>query len=272
MNIMDEIRTKKRVLIMGIVNVTPDSFSDGGDFVEREDAVIHSLELKQQGADIIDIGGESTRPGAAEVPLEEEIRRTIPVIQGIREKTGVPISIDTYKAEVAKQALEAGANIINDISALRFDPNLSGVAADNKVPIILMHMQGTPQTMQKNPTYKDPVGDIIAFFKERINAAIKSGIDPDNIIVDPGIGFGKRTEHNYEILRRLDEFQILNKPILLGTSRKSFLGDILDLPAKDRLEGTIASNVVGILKGANILRVHDVQEVYRATQVAIRCR
>ncbi len=272
MSIMDKIRTKKEVLIMGIVNVTPDSFSDGGVFAEREDAVSHGLELEQQGADIIDIGGESTRPGAAEVLLEEEISRTIPVIKSIREKTDVAISIDTYKSEVAKQALDAGANLINDISALRFDPKLGNVAAKNEVPIVLMHMQGTPQTMQKNPKYEDIISDIIAFFKERINVATKSGIDAENIIVDPGIGFGKRTEHNYEILRRLNEFHVLNKPILLGTSRKSFIGDILDLPATERLEGTIASNVVGILKGANILRVHDVQEVYRATQVAIRCK
>ncbi|MFP4201842.1 MAG: dihydropteroate synthase [Candidatus Acetothermia bacterium] len=271
MAMLERVRENREVLIMGILNVTPDSFSDGGEFLEQDRAVGRALEMEKNGADIIDIGGESTRPGAEKVSLEEELSRTVPVIEEIRKATDVPISIDTYKGEVAEKALDAGADIVNDISALRFDPDLRDVVAERDVPVVLMHMQGTPRTMQENPTYEDPVEEIIRFLKERIEGAVAGGVDRDKVIIDPGIGFGKRLEHNYEILRRLEEFERLDQPLLLGTSRKSFIGETLDLATEERVEGTIASNVIGILKGAKVLRVHDVSEMYRAKQVAVRC-
>jgi len=272
LNPLARIRENEEVLLMGILNVTPDSFSDGGKFLNRDRAKERALEMEENGADIIDIGGESTRPGAEKVGLEEELGRTIPVIEAIREETNIPISIDTYKAEVAREALAAGADIINDISALRFDPDLGRLAGNRDVPVILMHMQGEPRTMQENPTYDDAVTEIIEFLKGRIDRALELGVAPGKIIVDPGIGFGKRFEDNYEILRRLEEFEELGQPLLLGTSRKSFLGETLNLPTEERLEGTIASNVVGVMKGADILRVHDVKENNRAVKVALRCR
>lgn len=272
MNILRRVTLDDEVLIMGILNVTPDSFSDGGKFLAQDRAEQRALEMEQNGADIIDIGGESTRPGADKVELEQELERTIPVIEAVRAKTDIPISIDTYKSEVAKEALNAGADMVNDISALRFDPELGKLAGERNVPLVLMHMQGTPRTMQKNPTYDDPVKDIIDFLTERIERAGELGVSRDQIIVDPGIGFGKKYEDNYEILRRLEEFKSLEAPLLLGTSRKSFIGATLDLPPEERVEGTIASNAIGILKGASIVRVHDVKENYRAIQVATRCR
>jgi len=270
--ILDRVRKENEVLVMGVLNVTPDSFSDGGEFLERDSAVERVTEMEENGADVIDIGGESTRPGADQVPLEKELGRTVPVIEAVRKETDVPISIDTYKSGVAEAALDAGADIINDISALRFDPDLGRVAAERGVPLVLMHMQGTPQTMQQDPTYGDPVEDIMDFLGERVEEAKALGVEEDQLVLDPGIGFGKRLEDNYEILRRLEEFKQLGYPLLLGTSRKSFLGATLDLPTEERLEGTIASNVVGVIRGADILRVHDVKEVYRAAQVAVRCR
>lgn len=258
----------KRTLIMGILNVTPDSFSDGGLHYNLEDAVAQALKMVEEGADIIDIGGESTRPGSEPVPLEEELRRVIPVIKAIREESDTPISIDTYKAEVAEEALIAGADLINDISALRFDEELKDLAAKYQIPVVLMHMQGTPKTMQENPTYTDVVAEISAFFKERIAEACEAGIAEENIILDPGIGFGKRLEHNLEILRRLADFKSLGRPILLGTSRKSFIGQITKTPVGERLEGTIASTVIGIMNGADIVRVHDVRQVKRAAEIA----
>ncbi|MBS3786572.1 dihydropteroate synthase [Candidatus Bipolaricaulota bacterium] len=272
MNLVNRISKDEEVLIMGILNVTPDSFSDGGRFLTRDKAKRRALEMEENGADIVDIGGESTRPGAEKVDLDVELERTIPVIKAVRKETNIPISIDTYKSEVAREALDAGADIVNDISALRFDPELGRLVGERGVPVILMHMQGKPKTMQKNPTYEDPVGDIKVFLNDRIGEAVDLGISRDKIIVDPGIGFGKKYEDNYEILRRLEEFKALDSPLLLGTSRKSFIGDTLDLPAGERVEGTIASNVVGVLKGASILRVHDVKENYRALKVAVRCR
>ncbi|MCF7889676.1 dihydropteroate synthase [Candidatus Bipolaricaulota bacterium] len=271
MDLLDGIAKKDEVLIMGILNVTPDSFSDGGRFLARDRAKNRALEMEENGADIIDIGGESTRPGAKKVELEVELERTIPVIEAVRKETNIPISIDTYKSKVAREALDAGADIVNDISALRFDPGLGELVGKRDVPIILMHMQGEPKTMQENPTYEDPVEDIKKFLTGRIEEAVKLGISRDKIIVDPGIGFGKDYEDNYEILRRLEEFDTLNAPLLLGTSRKSFIGDTLDSTPDERIEGTIASNVVGVLKGADVLRVHDVKENYRAIKVAVRC-
>ena len=272
MNFMGRITEKNEVLLMGILNVTPDSFSDGGKFLARDRAIGRALEMEENGADIIDIGGESTRPGAEKVELEEELERTIPVIEEIRKETDIPVSIDTYKSRVAEAALDAGADIVNDISALRFDPELGRLVGERDVPVVLMHMQGEPKTMQKDPSYRDPVEDIKEFLRGRIAEAIELGVPRDKIIVDPGIGFGKKYDDNYEILQRLEEFKTLGRPLLLGTSRKSFIGDTLNLPSDQRVEGTIATNVVGVMKGASILRVHDVKENYRALKVTVRCR
>ncbi len=258
-----------RTLIMGILNVTPDSFSDGGRYLGLESAVAHARRMSEEGADLIDIGGESTRPGADPVPLEEELKRVIPVLKAVRaELPHLCISIDTYKARVAEEAIAAGADMINDISALRFDPSMAQVAAEADVPVVLMHMLGTPKTMQHNPTYQDVVAEIVEFLRERIAWAVEHGISEENIIVDPGIGFGKRPEHNTEILRRLTELKVLRRPILLGTSRKSFLGALTRRPVEKRLEETIASVVVGVLHGADIVRVHDVEAVKYALRVA----
>jgi len=258
----------KRTLIMGILNVTPDSFSDGGRFFKLKDALSHAKQMAADGADIIDVGGESTRPGSEPVPLEEELRRVIPVIKAIRQEIDTPISIDTYKAEVAEQALEAGANLVNDISALRFDDRMKAVVAKYEVPVVLMHMRGTPQTMQQNPTYEDPVKEIIAFLHERIEVATAAGISREKIIIDPGIGFGKLGRHNLEILKRLAEFRVLGRPILVGTSRKAFIGQILKTDVSQRLEGTIASVIISVMNGADIVRVHDVKPVKRAIGIA----
>ncbi|SFM44278.1 dihydropteroate synthase [Thermodesulforhabdus norvegica] len=258
-----------RTLVMGILNVTPDSFSDGGLFLDPDKAVRHAREMIEAGADILDIGGESTRPFSDPVPLEEELRRTIPVIRAIREFTDIPISIDTTKAEVARQALDAGADIINDVSALRFDPEMAEVAAERNVPVILMHMLGTPKTMQENPTYRSVVSEIIAFLDSRIEYAISKGIKFENIIVDPGIGFGKTVNHNLQIIRNLDAFHSLERPILLGASRKRFIGAILGTPPEDRETGLAAVNTYAITSGVHILRVHDVRfhlQVVRMTE------
>lgn len=257
----------QRTLIMGILNVTPDSFSDGGRFFNLTNAVAHAKQMAADGADMIDIGGESTRPGAEPVSLDEELRRVIPVIKAIRQEIDTPISIDTYKAEVAEQALQAGANLVNDISALRFDDQMKRVVAKYKVPIVLMHMRGTPKTMQQNPTYEDVVKEIIAFLRERIEAATAAGISRESIIIDPGIGFGKLGWHNLEILKRLAEFRVLGCPILIGTSRKAFIGQILKTEVNERLEGTLASVVISVLNGADIVRVHDVKAVKRAVAI-----
>ncbi|MCZ6632514.1 MAG: dihydropteroate synthase [bacterium] len=260
--------------IMGILNITPDSFSDGGRYLDPDDAVAQAEVLVEEGADIIDIGGESTRPagpygtGAAAISLEEEIRRTIPVIEKIAARTGRPISIDTTKAEVARQALQAGASIVNDISALRFDPKMAQTVAASGAPIILMHMQGTPKTMQKNPTYKNLIAEIKSFLKERKQTAIEAGIAPENVVLDPGLGFGKREVHSHEILARLHEFHDLGSPLLIGPSRKKFTGS--NLPAAERLEGTLSALAFCVAGGAHILRVHDVQAARKAVSVAER--
>lgn len=258
----------KRTLIMGILNVTPDSFCDGGRFFKLTDAVTCAKQMAADGADIVDIGGESTRPGSEPVPLDEELRRVIPVIKAVRKELDITISIDTYKAEVAKRALEAGANLINDVSALRFDERMKEVVAKHKVPVVLMHMRGTPKTMQQDPTYEDVVKEIIAFLRERIEFATTAGIARENIIIDPGIGFGKLCWHNLEILRRLSEFRVLGRPILVGTSRKAFIGQILKTEVSERLEGTLASVIISVMNGADIVRVHDVKAVKRAVAIA----
>jgi len=262
------VKERERVLVMGTLNLTPDSFYDGGRYPTRTAAIERALQMVEEGADIIDIGGESSRPGARPVSATEELERVIPVIEGIHRQTDILLSIDTTKAAVATEAIEAGASIVNDISALRFDPKMAGVAVDRGVFIVLMHMKGRPETMQRGPSYDDPVEEIKAFFAERIEMAISSGIPTDKIIIDPGIGFGKRLSDNLAIIRGLSRFSALGAPILVGLSRKSFLEEILNLPAEERLEGTIAANAVAILNGADIIRVHDVKEGKRTADVA----
>jgi len=258
----------KRTLLMGVLNITPDSFSDGGLFFDKEKAISHGLAMVEQGADIIDIGGESTRPGSKPLELEEELRRVIPVIKSIAAEVDVPISIDTYKAVVAQRAIEAGAEIINDISGLNFDPNLAKVASKEDIPLVLMHIRGTPETMQKNIHYDSLFSEILQYLKDSIQRAESAGLDPCQIIIDPGIGFGKTLEDNLYIIRNLFEFRVLGKPILLGTSRKSFIGKILNVEAGERLEGTLSSITVCVLNGANVIRCHDVLQAKRAIAVA----
>ncbi|MBN1282518.1 MAG: dihydropteroate synthase [Proteobacteria bacterium] len=249
--------------IMGIVNATPDSFSDGGRFLEPSRAIARALELESEGADIVDIGGESSRPGSEPVSVDEELRRVIPVIEGVRRRSSVPISIDTTKARVAARALDAGAEMINDISAARFDPRMLGLAADRGVPIALMHMKGTPRTMQEAPRYGDLMAEIGSFLADAMARAEGAGVARDRLIVDPGIGFGKTVEHNLTIIAHLDELSALKAPILIGTSRKAFIGKVLDLEVDERLEGTLATLAIAVDKGASILRVHDVSPARR---------
>ncbi|MBN2027151.1 MAG: dihydropteroate synthase [Actinobacteria bacterium] len=258
----------ERTLIMGVVNVTPDSFSDGGRFFDAKTAIDHALRLEEEGADILDIGGESTRPGSDFITLDEELRRVMPVIEGIVGRIDTPVSIDTTKAEVARQALQAGCAMVNEISAMRLDPEMLPLVVDKKVPFCLMHMQGMPKDMQVEPHYDDVIGEVASFLRERAEAAVEAGADTSNIMVDPGIGFGKTLEHNLEIIRRLSELRSLGYTLLLGTSRKSFIGRILDLPEDERVEGTAASVAVGIANGADIVRVHDVKEMVRTVRVA----
>jgi len=254
--------------IMGVINVTPDSFSDGGFYFDKKKAVERGLELVKQGADILDVGGESTRPGSDAISPEEELKRIMPVISELREKTNVLISVDTTKSKVAEAALGAGADIINDISAFRFDDRMPLIATETGAPVVLMHMKGVPKTMQSNPFYEDLFQEIRCFLEERIATAEAYGIKRENIIVDPGIGFGKSLEHNLSIINNLNFLEELDRPILVGISRKSFIGKILNLPPQERMEGTIASAVLSVLKGAHILRVHDVEPVRRAVSVA----
>jgi dihydropteroate synthase len=249
---------------MGILNVTPDSFSDGGLFIDTENAIAHAKQMVRDGADIVDVGGESTRPGSAPLTAKEEIHRVLPVVTRLTRELPIPISIDTYKPLVAKACLKAGAHLINDITGL-VNPDMITLAADNNTPVIIMHMKGTPKNMQENPTYLDVIGEISTFFHERITIARKAGIQ--DIIIDPGIGFGKTLEHNLLILKHLDRFISLGCPLLVGPSRKSFIGMITGLPAQDRLEGTIAAITVAIMNGAHIVRVHDVCQCKRAIQV-----
>lgn len=248
-----------RPLIMGIINVTPDSFADHGRFFDHADALAQARTLAEAGADLLDIGGESTRPFAQPVSLEEELRRVLPLIQAIRAEIPLPISIDTYKSEVARAALEAGAGLINDISALRFDPRMVHLAREAKVPVVLMHMQGTPLDMQANPAYEDLLGEIKAFLAQRRDFALAHGISQEHVILDPGIGFGKTFAHNLEILHRLEAFQDLGCPLLVGPSRKAFIGHLTGLPAgPERDVGTLAALAVAVLKGARLVRVHNV--------------
>ena len=257
----------QKTWFMGIVNVTPDSFSDPGLHLDRDRAIERGLELAKQGADIIDIGGESSRPGSDPISASEELKRIIPVITELRKQTKILISVDTTKAEVAEEALAAGADIINDISAFRFDDRMPLLISESGAPVVLMHMKGVPKTMQSNPFYEDLFQEIFCFLEERIATATAYGIKREKIIVDPGIGFGKNLEHNLAIINNLDFLAGLGQPILVGISRKSFIGKILNLPPQERTEGTIASAVLSVLKGAHILRVHDVEKVKRAIAV-----
>jgi dihydropteroate synthase len=258
------------VRLMGVVNVTPDSFSDGGLFLDPERAVAHGRELAEEGADLLDIGGESTRPGAEAVSAEEELARVEPVVAGLaRERgPGVPVSIDTSKLAVAEAALDAGAAIVNDVTALRAAPGLAGLCAERECGVVLMHMLGEPRTMQESPSYEDVVDEVKAFLTDRIEFATAEGIDEERIWVDPGIGFGKTVEHNLELLGRLGELTDLGRPIVVGTSRKSFIGKLTGAPVEQRLGGTIASSVIALANGAEVLRVHDVGPLREALTVA----
>jgi dihydropteroate synthase len=253
--------------LMGVVNVTPDSFSDGGLFLEPEAAIAHGEQLARDGAELLDVGGESTRPGAAEVSAEEEISRTAPVVSDLAG-LGHTVSIDTSKLAVAEAALDAGATIVNDVTALRGDPEIGPLCAERGAGLVLMHMQGTPRTMQEDPRYGDVVADVAAFLAERLQVALDAGVDEERIWLDPGIGFGKTLEHNLELLRRLGELRGLGRPLLVGTSRKSFIGKLDGSGAEARTGGTIASSVLAMAQGAEVLRVHDVAEVAQALAMA----
>ena len=261
------LHLSRRVHVMGILNVTPDSFSDGGRFLRLDDAVRRAEEMVAEGADLIDVGGESSRPGSDPVPLDEELDRVIPVVEALAKRIPAPISVDTYKAEVARRALDAGAALVNDISAMRFDPRMKELIAERGVPVILMHMLGTPRDMQISPSYQDVIKEISAFLRDRIAEAVSAGIARTQIVVDPGIGFGKRVADNLEIVRRLDAFHALGCPILLGPSRKSFIGKALDLPSEERLEGTAAVVALSVLRGAHLIRVHDVRQMVRVVRM-----
>jgi dihydropteroate synthase len=252
--------------LMGVVNVTPDSFSDGGAFDDAAAAIAHGRRLAAEGAAILDIGGESTRPGADPVPVEEELRRVIPVVEGLAG--GARISIDTMKLAVAKAAVEAGATYVNDVTAFRNDPDLAGFVADRGLDCCLMHMLGEPRTMQQDPRYIDVVDDVKAFLSERMEAAVRAGVAEERIQLDPGIGFGKTLEHNLELLRRLEELTELGRPLVIGTSRKSFLGKLTGRDVTERVPGTIATCVLALERGATVFRVHDVAEVADALKVA----
>ena len=252
-------------LLMGILNVTPDSFSDGGQFQLVETAVVRALQMEADGAAIIDIGGESTRPGAEPVALDEELRRTIPVIRELVTRVRIPISIDTTKAEVARQALDAGAEIVNDISGLTFDPDMLEVCRLHDAGICLMHIQGTPQTMQQNPTYSDVVKEVTEFLQQQVDRCLMAGILPERMIVDPGIGFGKTSEHNLQLLKSVARLQQdLQRPVLIGHSRKRFLSKILGRSVEERESGTIGVSIALAEQGVDILRIHDVRSVHDA--------
>lgn len=257
----------QRTHIMGILNVTPDSFSDGGQYLELNKAIEHGLKMANDGADIIDVGGESTRPYSKKISTNEEIDHVIPVIEVLHKELTIPISIDTYKSEVAQESLNAGASMINDISALRFDPHMASIASNAKVPLILMHMKGTSDNMQENPSYDDLISEIMEFLKDAIKRSVTAGIKEDLIIVDPGIGFGKTFDDNLKIIKELFRFGSLQRPVLLGTSNKSFIGHILDKEAHERDIGTMATIATGVMNGAHIVRVHNVRKAVETVKI-----
>lgn len=261
----------ERTLIMGVLNVTPDSFSDGGDFFDCDAAVARALEMERDGADIIDIGAESTRPGAKPLAAREELQRLLPVIEKLRGKLAIPIAVDTRKAEVAEAAVSAGAQIVNDISALRFDKRMGEIVSQHKLAVILMHMRGDPQTMQKRPFARDVMRDVATGWREALRRARHAGIARSQILLDPGIGFGKSYHQNFQILSRLRELARLGYPIVIGSSRKAFIGDALgNTPAKDRAWGTAATVAASVLRGTHIVRVHDVKQMAQVARIADR--
>jgi dihydropteroate synthase len=258
----------ERTLVMGILNVTPDSFSDGGRFLDRATAVAHATQMVDDGADILDVGGESTRPRSTPVSADDELERVHPVIERLSElHPGVPISIDTRKADVAAEALDAGATIVNDVSG-GADPAMFDVVRDRKAALVLMHMQGDPTTMQEAPHYDDVVGEVHEYLRQRIEVAELAGIDAERIAIDPGIGFGKDLDHNLELMHGVDALLDLGRPVMVGPSRKKFIGTILDLPEEERVEGTVGAVIWMLARGAHLVRVHDVKEVVRAVRVS----
>lgn len=266
--LLETARRGERTLVMGVLNVTPDSFSDGGRFFAPSAAIAQAERMAEEGADILDIGGESTRPGSDPVPAEEELARILPVIEAVSARLPIPISVDTYKATVARRAVEAGAAMVNDISAMTFDPEMAPTLAALQVPVCLMHIQGNPKTMQQNPVYADVAAEVRDWLAERAQAAVRAGIAPENILLDPGFGFGKTAAHNLELVRRLRELTALGYPLLLGVSRKSTIGRVLGgLPAEDRLEGTAAAVAICIANGASVVRVHDVKAMTRVVRM-----
>lgn len=258
---------KKKFYVMGVLNITPDSFSDGGKFLDPDIAAEHAIFMEEMGADIIDIGGESTRPGSDRVSIEEELRRVLPVLKRLQGRINIPISIDTYKPEVAQKCMKYDVSIINDITGLSNDKMIE-ISKDNDCGVIIMHMKGTPKNMQRNPHYDDVIGEIYKFFCERIEKAVNRGLTLENIMIDPGIGFGKTLNHNLSILKNLREFCSLGRPVMVGTSRKSFIGLTLDLPVNERLEGTLATSVIALMNGARMVRAHDVKEMRRSADIA----
>jgi len=257
-----------RTLVMAILNVTPDSFSDSGKFNDIDIATDHALKMVGDGADIIDIGGESTRPDSKPVSVDEELSRVIPIILNIRKKSEIPISIDTQKSKVAKEALSSGADIINDVSAMTTDDKMIDIVSESKAPIIIMHMKNDPSTMQNNPTYEDLIPEILGYLNNKMEIAIEAGIEKEKIAIDPGFGFGKTVEHNLTLLRKLEEFKSLGRPIVIGTSRKSTIGKVLDRQVDERVEGTAATIALSIAAGASIIRVHDVAQMFRVAKMA----
>jgi dihydropteroate synthase len=263
---------RDRVLVMGVINVTPDSFFPASRMLSPRLAMECAQRMVADGADIVDIGGESSRPGSSPISSGEELERVLPVLEKIRAECDVVLSVDTTKADVAREALDRGASIINDISALRADPDMATVAAERGAYVVLMHMQGIPRTMQATPEYDDATGEVLEFLEDRVREATRRGIARERLFIDPGIGFGKRLEHNLALLRDIDRFAATGLPVLVGISRKSFLGELLDLPASERLEATLAAQAVAVASGADILRVHDVREGRRAADTARRLR
>lgn len=262
------LQFNRRTLVMGILNVTPDSFSDGGKYINKDNAVSHGIKLAAEGSDIIDIGGESTRPGAAPLSLENELERVIPVIRELAKEIRVPISIDTYKSEVAREALDAGASMINDISGLNSDDKMAGLVAEYDVPVVLMHIKGTPRDMQINPHYENMMSEVRNSLADSIDIALNAGVDKNKIIVDPGIGFGKDLMDNFSLIKNLDYFKSLGHLILIGPSRKSFLWKTLDVSPDETIEATAAAVTACIMAGADIVRIHDVKEVMNAVKIA----
>ncbi|HSD28504.1 MAG TPA: dihydropteroate synthase [Vicinamibacteria bacterium] len=258
----------ERTLVMGVLNVTPDSFSDGAVLEGADAAIAHGLRLFEDGADWVDVGGESTRPGAAPVPAEEEARRVVPVVEGLRRRGAGPLSVDTTKSSVARSALDAGADLVNDVSAFDYDPEMAGLVAARGVPAVLMHLRGPFSEMHRSPSYRDVMGEIVAELGRALARAEGAGVARDRLVVDPGIGFAKDAAHSLEALRRLGEMEALDRPVLVGPSRKSFIGRVLDLPVDRRLMGTAAAVAACVLRGAHVVRVHDVREMVEVVRVA----